>query len=90
MPPAVAGLAFLVALTGMAAAGYVGGIPQHLAPPRLAERPNVDAARHDDRIAAASKPEVSDRVPPGIAALVQEHVAARAALGRRMPDAMCH
>ncbi|MBI2293774.1 MAG: hypothetical protein HYU73_26260 [Betaproteobacteria bacterium] len=89
MPPAVAGLAFLIALTGMAAAGYVGGIPQHLAPPRLAERPHLDAARHDDRIAAVSKPEVSDRVPPGIAALVQEHEAVRAALARRMPGAVC-
>ena len=89
MAPVVAGLAFLTALTGMVAGGYVGGILQHLAPSRLAERPRLEVARHHDRIAAPSEPEVSDRVPPGIAALVQEHEAVRATLAWRMSGAMC-
>ena len=88
--PTVAGLAFLIALTGMAARAYVGGMPpQHVSPQRLAERPRLDAARHRDRIAVPSKPGVSHRVSPEIAALVQEHEAVRASLACRMPSAMC-
>ncbi len=88
--PTVAGVAFLIALMGMAARAYVGGMPQHVSPPRLAERSRLDAASHRDRITAPSVPEVSRGVRPEIAALVQEHEAVRAALAWRVPGAMCH
>lgn len=88
--PAIAAPIYLIALTGMVAGACIGGIPQHIAPSRLAERPWLDAARHRDRIAARSGPDVSHRVAPEIGMLVDEHEAVRAALAWRMPITMCH
>lgn len=83
MAPAVAGLAFLVALTGVIAGAYFGGMPQRVALPQPAEDPRFAAA-------TASEADGVNRAPRDLAVLIEAHEAALAALAWRRPDAICN
>lgn len=82
--PAVAWLAFLIALTGVVAGANVGGMPQHVAPSQPLGGARLAAP------ATTFEVDAVHGVPHEIGVLIEAHEAALAALAWRMPGTMCH
>ena len=72
----VAGFFVVLAAADIAAGQYVDSISERVASPRYSERPRLDAAR-ERRAAASYEIDVSNKVPPEIAILIEAHEAVR-------------
>ena len=77
-----------VAITGITGL-YVGGAAEQTALRRFAEQPTFDAARYRYAAGGSSDSDVSARVSPDVAVLIEQHRAALAALTVAVPETLC-